>query len=211
MSVVSAPNHSPRIWYARGMVFLSGFCLMVIEMVASRVLAPAVGVSLFTWTGVIGVMLLGYTVGSIVGGHVADRYASLLWLGGSMASGGLCAILFLALIAPSLGGLLAATSLPVWILVLLFCVLIFFPASFFLSMVPPQLVKFALQDVKQTGSVVGSIGSWNAAGSILGTYLAGFVLIQYLPTTTIILIVGGILILTGFVIMAMKSLATKYV
>ena len=36
--------------------FVASFCMLVIEIVAGRILAPFVGVSLYTWTSIIGVV-----------------------------------------------------------------------------------------------------------------------------------------------------------
>ena len=46
---------------------------MALELTAVRVLAQVVGVSLYTWTGVIGVMLAGTACGNWLGGVLADR------------------------------------------------------------------------------------------------------------------------------------------
>lgn len=54
-------------------VFLASFCGMTLELTASRVLAEYLGVSLFTWTGIIGVMLAGTACGNFTGGILADR------------------------------------------------------------------------------------------------------------------------------------------
>jgi predicted membrane-bound spermidine synthase len=54
-------------------VFLASFCGMSLELTASRVLAPTLGVSLYTWTGIIGVMLAGTACGNYLGGVLADR------------------------------------------------------------------------------------------------------------------------------------------
>lgn len=54
-------------------VFISSFCGMSLELTASRVLAPVLGVSLHSWTGIIGVMLAGTTCGNYLGGILADR------------------------------------------------------------------------------------------------------------------------------------------
>ena len=44
---------------AYAITFIASFCSLVIEMVAGRILAPFVGVSLYTWTSIIGVILAG--------------------------------------------------------------------------------------------------------------------------------------------------------
>lgn len=54
-------------------VFLASFCGMSLELTASRLLAPVVGWSLYTWTGIIGVMLAGTACGNYLGGVLADR------------------------------------------------------------------------------------------------------------------------------------------
>src|ERR671931_240107 len=53
--------------------FVANGCLLVLELVAGRIIAPSVGVSLYTWTSVIGVVLAGLSLGSWIGGKVADR------------------------------------------------------------------------------------------------------------------------------------------
>lgn len=57
-------------------VFLASFCGMSLELTASRVLAPVLGVSLYSWTGIIGVMLAGTACGNYLGGVLADRGAA---------------------------------------------------------------------------------------------------------------------------------------
>jgi hypothetical protein len=43
--------------------------------------APQLGVSLYTWTSVIGVILAGMSLGNYLGGRMADRWASPPFLG----------------------------------------------------------------------------------------------------------------------------------
>ena len=55
------------LWKANAIAFTSSFCVMVIELVASRILAPYIGVSLYTWTSIIGVILTGIAIGNYIG------------------------------------------------------------------------------------------------------------------------------------------------
>ncbi len=66
----------PKIFRANIIVFTSSFCVMVIELIAARILAPHIGVSLYTWTSIIGVILAGIALGNYLGGKLADRYPS---------------------------------------------------------------------------------------------------------------------------------------
>src|SRR5262245_17778928 len=57
-------------------VFVSSFCMMVIELVAGRIIARHLGASLYTWTSIIGVVLGGIAIGNYVGGRLADRFSA---------------------------------------------------------------------------------------------------------------------------------------
>ena len=57
-------------------VFMSSFCIMVLELVAARLIARYLGSSLYTWTAVIGVVLGGITFGNYLGGRIADHCAA---------------------------------------------------------------------------------------------------------------------------------------
>ncbi len=50
--------------FGGAIVFLASFVLMTLELVAGRVMAPYLGVSIFTWTAIIGVILAGISIGT---------------------------------------------------------------------------------------------------------------------------------------------------
>src|SRR6476620_5935165 len=74
-------------------VFVAGAVLLGVEIVASRVLAPAFGNSLFVWGSLIGVVLTGLAVGYWVGGILADRFPSPYLLLGSLTLGAVLVLL----------------------------------------------------------------------------------------------------------------------
>jgi len=53
--------------------FFAGFSVMTVELISSRIVAPIIGASVFTWTSIIGTTLLGLAIGSFVGGKIADK------------------------------------------------------------------------------------------------------------------------------------------
>src|SRR5690349_8842661 len=73
--------------------FIASFCILVIEIVAARLLAPSVGVSLYTWTSIIGVVLAGISAGAWAGGWLADRRPVPSTLGLLLLASGVCAML----------------------------------------------------------------------------------------------------------------------
>ena len=53
--------------------FTTGFVLMSYELIASRMLGPSIGSSMYVWTAVIGIMIFALAIGYTVGGFVADK------------------------------------------------------------------------------------------------------------------------------------------
>ncbi len=177
---------------ANVVVFISSFCILVIEIVAGRIMAPYVGVSLYTWTSIIGVVLAGISIGAYLGGLIADRYPYPSTLGWLLFISGLGAF-SISPLTNLVGGAHFQTSLMVRIL--LITTIIFFVPSCILGMISPVVVKLALKNLEKTGNVVGKIYAFSTLGSILGTFATGFFLISWMGTRTILLIMGIILIL----------------
>ncbi|MFC1957605.1 fused MFS/spermidine synthase [Chloroflexota bacterium] len=187
------------LWKANTIVFISSFCVMVIELIAARILAPYIGVSLYTWTSIIGVILAGIALGNYLGGKIADRYPSPLVLAGIFCLGGLLTIAIL----PATGIVTSTDlfdNLPVMWNFTLKSFFIFFLPAVTLSMVSPLVIKLTLANLGHTGGIVGTIYAFSTTGSILGTFMTGFYLILWFGTRTIIWMVAAILILTGIII-----------
>jgi spermidine synthase len=174
-------------------VFFTSAAVLVLEILAGRLLAPYVGVTLETYTGIIGTVLAGISLGSWYGGRLADRVDPRRTLGPIVTAGGI-----LALAAPTLvtlfGGALRGGGPPS--IVALALVGFFAPAAV-LSAVTPTVVKLQLSQLDEAGTVVGRLSALGTAGAILGTFVTGFLLIAALPTAPIILGLGGALVLVG--------------
>jgi hypothetical protein len=128
---------------------MSSGCIMILELVAGRIVAPYVGVSLYTWTSVIGVVLAGISLGNYLGGWLADRTASLRLLGGIFALGGLAS--FGVLTVDALG----PNTPPDWPIVVEILVLtgaLFFVPCVILGAISPIVAKLAVRDLEKTGS-----------------------------------------------------------
>ncbi len=185
----------PRSLGSRGIVFFAGFSMMTIELLAARVTAPYLGSSLYTWTGIIAFVLLGIAVGAYAGGKIADRVAPRRVLAACLAAAGALTAAgygIAAVAGPWLG-----TRFPVPVAMPMFAALVFFPPSLFLAAVQPAAVKTDLAELAETGRVVGLLGSWNAAGSILGTYLSGFIFNYYFSTRLVWLATAAALLAAG--------------
>lgn len=170
---------------AVGLAFVGSGCLLILELVAGRLLAPTLGVSLYTWTSVIGVVLAGVSLGNYLGGRIADRWPSrstvaLLYVAASLAS---LAILGLVHYVDSLQ---LSKGAPVILQVLWLNLLLFFIPSTLIAASTPVLTRLSLHSVVEGGRVVGRIQAAAALGSITGTFLTGFVLISAFGTRWIV-------------------------
>jgi spermidine synthase len=180
---------------ANMVVFIASFCTLVIELVAGRIMAPYVGVSLYTWTSIIGVVLAGISIGAWVGGTLADRYPREATLGWLLFLSGVGALT----IAP-LTDLIGAAQLQTTLMlrILLLTTAIFFVPSMLLGMISPVVVKLTLDNLDRTGNIVGKIYAFSTLGSIIGTFATGFFLISWMGTRNILLTMGAILIGSAF-------------
>lgn len=179
-------------------VFLSNFGILVLELVAGRLTAPIVGVSLYTWTSIIGIILAGISLGNYIGGKIADRWASLTvlaWLFGLSALGSASILGTIDLINP-----LRELDLPIILGVLLVFSIVFLLPSTLLGTISPVVVKLTLADLNRAGDIVGKIYAAGAAGSIAGTFATGFFLISAFGTRLLVWGVAGGLLLIGALI-----------
>ncbi len=181
---------------ANSVVFIASFCTLVIELVAGRIMAPYVGVSLYTWTSIIGVVLAGISIGAYLGGLLADRFPKPSTLGWLLFASGIGAFSISPLI-----NILGATQFQTTLMmrILLLTTVIFFIPSCILGMISPVVVKLTLQNLAKTGNVVGKIYAFSTLGSIIGTFATGFYLISWMGTRNILLSVGFILILSALI------------
>jgi MFS family permease len=167
------------------LAFVGSGCLLILEIVAGRLLAPTVGVSLYTWTSVIGVVLAGVSLGNYLGGRLADRWPSrstiaLIYVAASLAS---LTILGLVHYVDSLE---LPHGAPAILQVLWLNVLLFLVPSTILAASTPVLTRLSLHAVEQGGRVVGRIQAAASLGSIVGTFLTGFLLISSFGTRRIV-------------------------
>lgn len=164
----------------------------MIEILAVRLLAPYLGVSLEVFTGIIGVILAGISIGAWLGGRSADRVDPRRLLGPLLVAGGLSALaspLIVDVVGPAL------STDPASIVVA--ATLGFLAPAALLTAVTPVVVKIQLKSLAETGSIVGSYSAVGTAGAIFGTFVTGFFLIAAFPTRPILVALGVSLTVFG--------------
>lgn len=178
---------------AASIVFGAAAGVLILEILALRMLAPYVGLTLETSSTVIGVVLAGIAAGSGGGGALADRVDPRAILAPALVVGGVLAMLtvpLVRLLGEAMEGAGEAGALVI-------ALVAFLPPAAVLSAVTPAVVKIQLGSLASTGSVVGRLSAWATAGALAGTFAAGFVLVPLLPTSGTVLALGGVLVLAG--------------
>ncbi|MDG9712187.1 fused MFS/spermidine synthase [Streptomyces sp. DH10] len=170
------------------LVFGSSAAVLVVEIVALRLLAPYLGLTLETSTMVIGIALTAIAAGSWMGGHFADQVDPRRLLGPSLGVSG-------AVVALTPAVLRSTAEWAPALLLLIASLTILVPGAL-LSAVTPIVTKLRLTSLAETGTVVGRLSGVGTFGAIVGTVLTGFVLVSRLPVSGI-LIGLGILLVAG--------------
>ena len=191
--MADAPN-GRSLWPYYAILCLAGGCVMTLELVAGRLVAPSLGVSLYTWTGVIGAVLTGMSLGSLCGGWLADRRADRPLLGWLLAAAGTltAAILPLQDRLLSLPLLHRLPPLPGIFLPLL---LLFGVPAFAMAAITPLVYRLALAGRGRVGSIVGRLTAAGSLGSVAGTYATGFWLIPAFGTHRLVLGIAAVFLL----------------
>ena len=178
-------------------VFLAAAAVLMLEILAARMLAPYVGVSLNTYTGIIGTVLAGIAAGSWVFGRLADSIDPRLLLGPLLIVGGLLALASAPLVN-GLGEHVHSDSLKA---ILALAGATFFLPAFVLSGVTPVVVKLQLHSLTATGRTVGNMSGAGTFGALVGTFGTGFFLTSRVHTHTIVLAIGIVLVCLGVVVL----------
>ncbi len=164
-------------------VFISGFCLMVVEIAGTRVLAPYLGATIFLWASIIATLLGALSIGYYLGGGIADKNPSEKELGKIFMVAGICTLL-----VPSAGKIIGESTfyLPVAAASIV-ASLIFLPAGIFYGMVSPFAIKLA-SEKRSEGRTAGNIFALSTVGSITGALATAFILIPGIKITLIFML-----------------------
>ena len=189
-------------------VFICGAVVMIFELVGSRILGPYFGTSIFVWSSLIGIILGSLSLGYYFGGKIADKKPSF---------NNLSLIIFLSsifigltiLIKDFLLVFLQANFADIKISSVFASLIIFLPASALLGMVSPYAAKLKIKSLNKSGSTVGNLYAISTAGSIVGTFLAGFYLIPQFGTNKLLIVLSMTLIIVSITLSTKQLAKTK--
>ncbi|MFH1022295.1 MAG: fused MFS/spermidine synthase [Planctomycetota bacterium] len=159
-------------------VFLGGAVLMALEILAFRLMAPTFGGALRETSAVIAVFLAAMTAGYYAGGAAGDRRPGVGTLAVIFAAAAGVAAL-VPVVCDAVNPRVSASTLPLALHAIAASVLVFFLPAFLLAAVSPVAIRLLSRDAATAGRTAGTVSAFSAAGSIAGTILAGFGLINW--------------------------------
>ena len=159
-----------------GVTFSSGLVSLAMEILWTRVLLQATGSSIYIFVAVLAVFLIGIAGGSLVYERHKSRTPQITTLGACLA--GAAALTLVPVIVSNLKG---PPELPVVVLLIV-------PVTALLGYAFPLTVRLFVETAGQASRGVGLLYAANTAGCVVGTVVAGFVLIPTLGTLTSIVL-----------------------
>jgi len=191
-------------------VLLSAAASLAVELAIVRLGAPYLGQSLLPWSAAIASVLLGLTVGHVLGGLAGGEAATSRgmrgWLCAVWLAAGVAAMAMPALIGPvatafasddgfGLDAVAAIAALAA-------------PPSFAAGFVSPLALRLAARTpALSLPRMVGAIYAASAIGSVMGTVLAGFVVLERFGAARLAYLAGGIWLLLGVLTLPARKAA----
>jgi spermidine synthase len=187
------PEFRPRRRIVLAATFVAGFVSLALEVLWTRMLAEGTGSSIYIFTTILAIFLLGIALGSFLYRRFSRPEGERLGTLGLCLAG----IGILAQATVVLGsGMVGHVPFAVRTLVVLL------PATTLMGYAFPLAGRLATPSAETAGGSVGLLYAANTAGSILGSFGAAFVLAGTLGTNGSILLLGGLNLLAGAVLFA---------
>ncbi len=180
------------------LAFCSGFCIMGIELLGGRILAPFFGSSVHIWGSIITVFMLSLSLGYLIGGKLSTKTANLNKYGSIFIIAGITILpiafyaqpimqsIFIQIEDSRYGSLLASMAL-------------FFVPTVILGMISPYSVRLLVTDKESSGQVAGVLYFTSTLGSALGTIITSFYMVLAFDVNDIVLGFSTILVFLGLI------------
>ncbi|MFH1377434.1 MAG: fused MFS/spermidine synthase [Planctomycetota bacterium] len=182
------------------LVAFAGAAMMAIQMGGARILESEYGSTMYLWGAVIGLFMGGMSLGYYIGGRVSDKFPSFRLLAMLIGLGG-AFVAFIPFLADwYLSGIKDVNGKDPFGFVygpLVGSLVLFFVPCVLLGIIAPFAVKLRTREVKDVGRVAGRMYSLNTVGSIVGTLVVTFVLVEALGKSTLLIAAGLATIAVG--------------
>jgi predicted membrane-bound spermidine synthase len=176
---------------------IEGGALMAVELMGAKLVAPFYGGSLYVWTAVLAITLLGLTLGYYIGGQLAKKRSSETKL---FVILGVSALLVLVL--PLTASIAMALTRGVGLIVgiCITCFLLLLPPMLCFGMVGPLVVSLISLRLDSVGKTAGTVYFTSTLGGIVATFWLG---LYFIP-------VAGLRVSTTLTGLALAALPALY-
>lgn len=180
-------------------LFLCGATTMLVELTASRLLAPFYGGTIVIWTNIMGIILGSLSIGYLIGGWFSKKdnfeifFVPILLLAALylifVGTWAFSVLKVLQHMVPQLAFGSFVASL----------ILFTFP-SICLASIVPLGVRALSEEENVPGKVAGIAYAFSTIGSIAGVFATGLILIPQFGSRTIFFIAAGMLVLASLLL-----------
>jgi len=180
--------------------FISGFCIMTIEMLGARILSPYFGGSLSVWGSIITIFMVALAMGYLIGGRLSTQNPNAVTF----------AIFFIGAAVFSLPVILFADAImePIFLTIedprygsLFASIFLFFIPTSILGMISPYSVRLMVETHEHSGHMAGLLYFISTIGSAAGTLGTSFYFVLWFEVNQILWSAVVALIATGCIIL----------
>lgn len=200
-----------RVYAALAAIAISGGAAMIYEVCWTRTLSMVIGGSTYAFTVMLSTFLSGIFLGSFFCAKVVDKFKQPFLAFGVfqifVATGCLTSLLlcqFLPMWNLRLNDLFPNALFPIFIRFIL-AETALLPLTLFLGALFPIVIKCTASDIEHIASSVGTVYSANTLGAIVGSVMAGFVLIPQFGVEKTIIIATGVNMMVGAVMIFLQT------
>ena len=165
--------------------FVSGFCIMTIEMLGVRIMAPYFGGRQYVWGSIITIFMLALALGYLLGGRLSMHKPNPV----------IYAMFFIAAAVFSLPIILFADVImrPIFLTIddprygsLFASIAMYFVPTCILGMISPYSVRLLVKSHEHSGHVAGQLYFVSTIGSAAGTLGTSFYFVLYFEINQIL-------------------------
>ncbi len=176
--------------------FISGFCIMTVELLGGKILSPYFGGSVYVWGSIITVFMLALSIGYLLGGKLSLHQPSTQKYGS----------LFIAAAITIMPLILGHETLSDWVFEkiddprygsLVSSIILFLIPTTILGMIAPYSVRLLVSSTQSSGQTAGFLYFVSTLGSALGTLATSFYLVLWFEIDSVLYGVAAALLIAG--------------
>ena len=202
------PHHTPGLsrLIIVAMAFVSGFCIMTIEMLGARIMSPYFGGSQYVWGSIITIFMLALALGYLLGGRLSSHNPNPVTYAMFFIGAGLFSLpiilfadvimqpIFMTIEDPRYGSLLAS-------------IIMYIVPTSILGMISPYSVRLLVSSREDSGRMAGLLFFISTIGSAAGTLGTSFYFVLWFEVNQILWGCIAALVLAGCIILGANYLA----